>query len=89
VTKVLEGSVRRAGNRIRVMAQLVEAADGTHVWSERYDRELADVFAVQDEIAASITGALRLTLSPASELHAAVHAEPPGLRPVSEGVASV
>jgi eukaryotic-like serine/threonine-protein kinase len=68
VTKVLEGSVRRAGNRIRVMAQLVEAADGTHVWSERYDRELADVFAVQDEIAASITGALRLTLSPASAL---------------------
>jgi serine/threonine-protein kinase len=50
------------------MAQLVEAADGTHVWSERYDRELADVFAVQDEIAASITGALRLTLSPASAL---------------------
>ena len=66
VTKVLEGSVRKAGNRIRVMAQLIEAADGTHVWSERYDRELADVFAVQDEIAAAITGALRVTLSPAS-----------------------
>ena len=68
VTKVLEGSVRKAGNRIRVMAQLIAAADGTHVWSERYDRELADVFAVQDEIAAAITGALRLTLSPASAL---------------------
>ena len=50
------------------MAQLIAAADGTHVWSERYDRELADVFAVQDEIAAAITGALRLTLSPASAL---------------------
>ncbi len=68
VTKVLEGSVRKAGNRIRVMAQLIAAADGTHVWSERYDRELADVFAVQDEIAAAITAALRLTLSPASAL---------------------
>ncbi len=68
VTKVLEGSVRKAGNRIRVMAQLIAAADGTHVWSERYDRELADVFAVQDEIAAAITSELRLTLSPASAL---------------------
>ena len=68
VTKVLEGSVRKVGNRIRVMAQLIDAADGTHVWSERYDRELADVFAVQDEIAAAITGALRLTLSPAPAL---------------------
>jgi eukaryotic-like serine/threonine-protein kinase len=68
VTKVLEGSVRKAGNRIRVMAQLIAAADGTHVWSERYDRELADVFAVQDDIAAAITGALRLSLSPASAL---------------------
>jgi TolB-like protein len=63
VRKVLEGSVRRAGNRIRVMAQLIEAADGTHIWSERYDREMADVFAVQDEIAAAITAAMRVTLS--------------------------
>jgi TolB-like protein len=46
VSKVLEGSVRKAGSRIRVTAQLIEAADGTHIWSERYDRELADVFAV-------------------------------------------
>jgi eukaryotic-like serine/threonine-protein kinase len=66
VSKVLEGSVRKAGNRIRVMAQLIEAADGTHIWSERYDRELADVFAVQDEIAAAITSALQVTLSPTS-----------------------
>ena len=66
VSKVLAGSVRKAGNRIRVTAQLIEAADGTHVWSERFDRELADVFAVQDEIAAAITSALKVTLSPLS-----------------------
>jgi eukaryotic-like serine/threonine-protein kinase len=68
VTKVLEGSVRKAGNRIRVMAQLIAAADGSHVWSERYDRELADVFAVQDEIAAAITAALRGTFSASAPL---------------------
>ena len=48
---VLEGSVRKAGNRVRVTAQLINAADGYHLWSERYDRELADIFAIQDEIA--------------------------------------
>src|SRR5690349_16459347 len=63
VSTVLEGSVRKAGNRIRVTAQLITAADGTHLWSERYDRELADVFEVQDEIAAAIAGALKLKLS--------------------------
>ena len=66
VTNVLEGSVRRAGNRIRVTAQLITAADGTHLWSERYDREMADVFAVQDEISAAIAGTLQLKLAPAS-----------------------
>jgi serine/threonine-protein kinase len=63
VSKVLEGSVRKAGNRIRVTAQLIEPADGTHIWSERFDRELSDVFAMQDEIAAAITSALQVTLS--------------------------
>jgi adenylate cyclase len=58
VRYVLEGSVRRAGNRVRITAQLIEAATGHHLWAERYDRELADVFAVQDEIARSITGAI-------------------------------
>ncbi|HKF10063.1 MAG TPA: tetratricopeptide repeat protein [Xanthobacteraceae bacterium] len=58
VRYVLEGSVRRAGNRVRITAQLVEAASGHHLWADRYDRELADVFAVQDEIARSITGAI-------------------------------
>jgi eukaryotic-like serine/threonine-protein kinase len=64
VQNILEGSVRRAGNRIRITAQLIQAADGTHLWSERYDRELADVFAVQDEISAAIAGALTVKLSP-------------------------
>ena len=64
VRTVLEGSVRKAGNRIRVTAQLINAKDGYHLWSERYDRELADVFAVQDEIAQAISGALQVTLSP-------------------------
>jgi TolB-like protein len=63
VSKVLEGSVRKAGSRVRVMAQLIDSADGAHIWSERYDRELADVFAVQDEIAAAITSALQVTLA--------------------------
>jgi serine/threonine protein kinase/Tfp pilus assembly protein PilF len=63
VRTILEGSVRRAGSRIRVMAQLINAADGYHLWSERYDAELADVFAVQDEIAGAIAAALKLKFS--------------------------
>ncbi len=63
VTNVLEGSVRRSGNRLRVTAQLIHAADGTHLWSQRYDREMTDVFAVQDEIAAAIAGALQVKLT--------------------------
>jgi serine/threonine-protein kinase len=64
VGAVLQGSVRRAGQRIRVMAQLINASDRSHLWSQRYDRELADVFEVQDEIAAAIVGALELKLTP-------------------------
>ncbi len=63
VTHLLEGSVRRAGGRIRVTAQLISAADGGHVWSERYDREMRDVFALQDDIAEAIAKALRVRLS--------------------------
>ena len=63
VGTVLEGSVRKAGNRLRVTAQLVNVADGYHLWSERYDRELEDVFAIQDEIAGNIVRALRVVLS--------------------------
>jgi serine/threonine-protein kinase len=62
VSTILEGSVRKSGNRLRVTAQLINAADGYHVWSQRYDRELADVFAMQDDIAAAIASALRLKL---------------------------
>lgn len=61
---VLTGSLRRAGNRLRINAQLVDAATDFPVWSERYDREMEDVFAVQDEIASKIAEALRITLSP-------------------------
>jgi serine/threonine-protein kinase len=57
---VLEGSVRKAGNRLRVTVQLVNVADGYHLWSERYDREMKDVFEVQDEISGSIAGKLKL-----------------------------
>ena len=64
---VLGGSLRRAGNRLRITAQLVETRSGTSVWAERYDRELSDVFEVQDEIARNITQALRITLSPHEE----------------------
>jgi serine/threonine-protein kinase len=63
VRTILEGSVRKAGNRIRVTAQLIDAADGSHLWSERYDRELTDVFAIQDEISQAIAEKLRVRLS--------------------------
>ncbi|HEY2646769.1 MAG TPA: protein kinase [Candidatus Acidoferrales bacterium] len=68
VQTILEGSVRRAGNRIRVTAQLINAADGTHLWSERYDRDLADVFAIQDEIAQAISEALKVRLAPRAQI---------------------
>jgi eukaryotic-like serine/threonine-protein kinase len=63
VAHVLEGSVRKAGNRIRVTVQLTGAADGFDLWSGRYDRELSDVFAIQDEIARTIVDALQLQLT--------------------------
>ena len=63
VATVLEGSVRKSGNRLRITAQLIKVADDSHIWSERYDRELTDIFAIQDEIAAAIVDRLRLSLS--------------------------
>ena len=63
VRTILEGSVRRSGKRVRITAQLLDAADGYQLWSERYDREIEDVFAVQDEIAATIAQKLEATLS--------------------------
>jgi serine/threonine protein kinase len=65
-THVLSGSMRRAGTKLRVSAQLVTTADGQIAWSERYDRELVDVFAIQDEIAAAVSAALRLVLVPST-----------------------
>src|SRR5271165_250700 len=62
VTTVLEGSVRKSGNRLRIVAQLVSVCDGYHLWSERYDRELKDIFEVQDEIARAIADRLKVTL---------------------------
>ncbi|MCU1305697.1 MAG: serine/threonine protein kinase with repeat [Acidobacteriaceae bacterium] len=64
---VLEGSIRRAGNRLRISAQLVETHSRHSVWAERYDRQLEDVFAIQDEIATSIAQALRIRLTPQEE----------------------
>lgn len=63
VDKVLEGSVRKAGNRVRITAQLINAADGYHIWSENYDRNLDDIFEVQDEISSIIANRLRENLS--------------------------
>ena len=62
VNTVLEGSVRKAGNKLRVSAQLIDVAEGYHLWSERYDRQLEDVFDIQDEIAENIVRALRVVL---------------------------
>ncbi len=63
VGSVLGGSVRKAGNKLRITAQLIHVADGYHVWSERYDRDMEDIFAIQDEIAQNIAKALRVVLS--------------------------
>jgi len=62
VAHILEGSIRKANNRVRITAQLVSASDGFHLWSETYDRELTDIFAIQDEIARAITDALAIEL---------------------------
>ncbi|WP_051189413.1 tetratricopeptide repeat protein [Daejeonella oryzae] len=62
VSTVLEGSIRRQGNRLRIITQLINVEDGFHIWSERYDREMEDIFAIQDEIAFAITEKLKVTL---------------------------
>ena len=63
VTHLLEGAVRRAGNRVRISVQLASAGDGFQLWSERFDREMTDLFAIQDEIAKAITGVLSIKLT--------------------------
>ena len=63
VRYVLEGSVRRSGDRLRVTAQLIDATDGAHVWAERYDRRVQDIFDIQDELTKEIVTALRIKLT--------------------------
>jgi adenylate cyclase len=67
VTHVLEGSVRKAGDRVRITAQLIDSKTGGHVWADRYDRDLTDIFAIQDEISKAIVAALRVKLLPAEK----------------------
>jgi len=64
VQSVLEGSIRRAGNRVRITAQLIDATSGGHLWADRYDRDLTDIFEVQDDVTRRIVEALKVTLSP-------------------------
>ena len=68
VSMVLEGSVRKSENRVRITAQLINVADGYHIWSEQYDRELKDIFSIQEEIASKIVTMLRLTILKTEEL---------------------
>jgi serine/threonine-protein kinase len=74
VSHVLEGSIRSAGGRIRITAQLINVLDGCHIWTERYDREMTDIFQVQDEIAAAIAGALQVRLNPEKQTTLVAHA---------------
>jgi adenylate cyclase len=67
VRYVLEGSVRKAGNRIRITGQLIDAVTGAHLWAERYDRDLSNIFALQDEIAASVAGVIEPALAAAEQ----------------------
>src|SRR5215472_6229326 len=78
VRYVLEGSVRKAGNRVRVTGQLIEAATGGHLWAERYDRDLTDIFAVQDQITANVSAAILPTME-RSERERAVRKPPDSL----------
>ena len=72
---VVEGSVRKEGGRVRITVQLIDVATGRHLWAERYDRDLADVFAVQDEITEAIVAAIEPQLYAAEPLPASVHRE--------------
>src|SRR5271155_1585366 len=67
VRAVLEGSIRRAGQRVRITAQLIDATTGGHLWADRYDRDLTDIFEVQDDVTHRIVDALKITLSPAEQ----------------------
>jgi adenylate cyclase len=71
VRSVLEGSIRRASNRVRITAQLIDATNGAHLWADRYDRDLTDIFEVQDDVTRRIVDALKVTLSPAENMRLA------------------
>ena len=73
VSHVLEGSVSKAGNRVRITAQLIDGASGGHIWADRFDRDLTDIFAIQDEISAGHRRALKIKLLPREK---AGHREP-------------
>jgi adenylate cyclase len=87
VSHVLEGSVRKAGGRVRITAQLVDGASNDHVWAERYDRDLNDIFALQDEISEAIVNALKLKLLARREEgdRAARHRQCRGVQPLPDG----
>ena len=70
VRYVLEGSVRKGGNRVRITAQLIDTVSGAHVWAERYDRDLSDIFAVQDELTATVAGLIEPALAQAEQQRA-------------------
>ena len=77
VASILEGSVRKAGNTVRVTVQLIRADSGVHQWSQTFDRDMKDIFHVQDEIAAAVVGALKLSLLPAQHLQNAYKSDNP------------
>ena len=89
VTHVLEGSVRKAGDRVRITVQLVGEASDSHVWAERYDRDLDDIFALQDEISQAIVAALKLKLLPGEKkaIEKRGTGQRRGLRPLPDGAA--
>src|SRR5690606_15085722 len=62
VNSILEGSVRKSGSRVRITVQLINAADGFHIWSERYDRDMQDIFEIQDDITLAVVAALKVKL---------------------------
>ncbi|GAB3752735.1 hypothetical protein GCM10028795_22310 [Lysobacter olei] len=74
VAAIMEGSVRKAGDRVRVTAQLIDAGNGYHLWSENFDRRLEDIFAIQEEIARSVVAALRVSLTTPAEINFTRHA---------------
>jgi TolB-like protein len=86
VAHVLEGSVRKSGDKVRITAQLIRAADSSHLWSETYDRALDDIFAIQDEIAGAIVQALELSAEWETEAPARRYPESGGVRAISARV---